>query len=163
MRWRRWLGTFAGSLLLTVIVGLAAVGGWFYWDRVETRGEQAARAVLPKLAAKEIPQVFAYDYQTVERSLNEAYPLLTPEYRAEFQKGATAQIIPEAKKREVVVQASVVGVGVIAAKRNSASVMVYMNRTVTDKARQPLYDGSRLRVDFKLLGGKWLIAYITPI
>ena len=70
MRWRRWLVTFAGSLLLTVIVGLSAVGGWFYWDRVETRGEQAARAVLPKLAAKEIPQVFAYDYQTVERSLN---------------------------------------------------------------------------------------------
>jgi Mce-associated membrane protein len=163
MRWRRWLVTFAGSLLLTVIVALAAIGGYLYWDRVETRGEQAARAVLPKLAAKEIPQVFAYDYQTVERSLTEAYPLLTPEYRAEFQKSANAQIIPEAKKREVVVQASVVGVGVIAAKRNSASVMVYMNRTVTDKARQPLYDGSRLRVDFKLVSGKWLIAYITPI
>jgi Mce-associated membrane protein len=163
MRWRRWLVTFAGSMLLTVIVALAAIGGYFYWDRVETRGEQAARAVLPKLAAKEIPQVFAYDYQTVERSLNEAYPLLTPEYRAEFQKSANAQIITEAKKREVVVQASVVGVGVIAAKRNSASVMVYMNRTVTDKARQPLYDGSRLRVDFKLVGDKWLIAYITPI
>jgi Mce-associated membrane protein len=163
MRWRRWLVTFAGSLLLTVIVALAAIGGYFYWDRVETRGEQAARAALPKLAAKEIPQVFAYDYQTVERSLTEAYPLLTPEYRAEFQKSANAQIIPEAKKREVVVQASVVGVGVIAAKRNSASVMVYMNRTVTDKARQPLYDGSRLRVDFKLVSGKWLIAYITPI
>ncbi|MDT5218620.1 MAG: Mce-associated rane protein [Mycobacterium sp.] len=163
MRWRRWLVTFAGSLLLTVIVALAAIGGYFYWDRVETRGEQAARAVLPKLAAKEIPQVFAYDYQTVERSLTEAYPLLTPEYRAEFQKSANAQIIPEAKKREVVVQASVVGVGVIAARRNSASVMVYMNRTVTDKARQPLYDGSRLRVDFKLVSGKWLIAYITPI
>jgi Mce-associated membrane protein len=163
MRWRRWLVTFAGSLLFTVIVALAAIGGYFYWDRVETRGEQAARAVLPKLAAKEIPQVFAYDYQTVERSLTEAYPLLTPEYRAEFQKSANAQIIPEAKKREVVVQANVVGVGVIAAKRNSASVMVYMNRTVTDKARQPLYDGSRLRVDFKLVSGKWLIAYITPI
>jgi Mce-associated membrane protein len=163
MRWRRWLVTFAGSLLLTVIVALAAIGGYFYWDRVETRGEQAARAVLPKLAAKEIPQVFAYDYQTVERSLTEAYPLLTPEYRAEFQKSANAQIIPEAKKREVVVQANVVGVGVIAAQRNSASVMVYMNRTVTDKARQPLYDGSRLRVDFKLVSGKWLIAYITPI
>jgi Mce-associated membrane protein len=163
MRWRRWLVTFAGSLLLTVIVALAAIGGYFYWDRVESRGEQAARAILPKLAAKEIPQVFAYDYQTVERSLTEAYPLLTPEYRVEFQKSANAQIIPEAKKREVVVQASVVGVGVIAAKRNSASVMVYMNRTVTDKARQPLYDGSRLRVDFKLVSGTWLIAYITPI
>jgi Mce-associated membrane protein len=162
-RWLRWLVAVAGSLLVAAIVGLSAAGGWFYWDRVQSRGEAAARAVLPQLAAKEIPQVFAYDYQTVERSLNDAYPLLTPEYRQEFQKSANAQIIPEAKKREVVVQASVVGVGVMAAKRNSASVMVYLNRTVTDKSRQPIYDGSRLRVDFKRIDGKWLIAYITPI
>jgi len=118
---------------------------------------------LPKLAKDEIPRVFAYDYQTVEHSLEAAYPLLTPEYRQEFQKSANAQIIPEAKKREVVVQANVVGVGVMAAKRNSASVMVYLNRTVTDKSRQPMYDGSRLRVDFKRIDGKWLISYITPI
>jgi Mce-associated membrane protein len=63
----------------------------------------------------------------------------------------------------VVVQASVVGVGVMAAKRDSASVMVYMNRTVTDKSKEPVYDGSRLRVDYQRVGGKWLINYITPI
>jgi Mce-associated membrane protein len=162
---RRWWRLIAvvGCLLVAGIVGLSAAAGWFYWDRVQTRGEQAARAVLPQLAAREIPQVFAYDYQTVERSLADAYPLLTPEYRQEFQKSANAQIIPEAKKREVVVQANVVGVGVMTAQRNSASVMVYMNRTVTDKSRQPIYDGSRLRVDFKKVDNKWLIAYITPI
>ncbi|MXI81930.1 mammalian cell entry protein, partial [Mycobacterium tuberculosis] len=55
------------------------------------------------------------------------------------------------------------GVGVMDAKRDCASVMVYLNRTVTDKTRQPLYDGSRLRVDFQRIDGKWLIAYITPI
>jgi Mce-associated membrane protein len=163
MRWRRRLLAAAGYLLIAVFVGLSAVGGWFYWGRVESRGEATARAVLPGLAAKEIPAVFAYDYQTVERSLSDAYPLLTPDYRQEFRKSANAQIIPEAKKREVVVQANVVGVGVMTAKRNSASLMVFMNRTVTDKSRQPLYDGSRLRVDFKKIGKQWLIAYITPI
>ncbi len=161
-RWR-WLLAVAGFLLVAGIVGLSAASGWFYWDRVQTRGEQAARAVLPKLAAKEIPEVFAYDYQTVERSLSEAYSLLTPAYRQEFRKSADAQIIPEAKKREVVVQANVVGVGVMSARRDSASVMVYLNRTVTDKSRQPLYDGARLRVDFQKIGKQWLINYITPI
>jgi Mce-associated membrane protein len=40
-----------------------------------------------------------------------------------------------------------------------------MNRTGSDKAsrQQPVYDGSRLRVDFKRIDGEWLIAYITPI
>jgi Mce-associated membrane protein len=89
--------------------------------------------------------------------------LLTPAYRREFEKSVNAQIIPEAKKREVVVQASVVGVGVMAAQRDLASVMVYMNRTVTDKSKEPVYDGSRLRVDYQRVGGKWLINYITPI
>jgi Mce-associated membrane protein len=159
----RWLIAAVVSLLTTAVIGLAAAGGWFYWDRVQTRGEQAARAVLPKLAKDEIPQVFGYDFQTVATTLSEAYPMLTPDYRREFEKSVNAQIIPEAKKREVVVQANVVGVGVMEAKRDSASVMVYMNRTVTDKSRQPVYDGSRLRVDYKRVGGKWLINYITPI
>lgn len=159
----RWLVAVVGGSLVAAVVGLSAAGGWFYWDRVQARGGESARSVLPQLAAREIPQIFGYDYQTVERSLGEVYPLLAPAYRQEFQKSANAQIIPEAKKREVVVQATVVGVGVMAAQRDSASVMVYMNRTVTDKSRQPLYDGSRLRVDFTKLGGRWLIAYITPI
>ncbi|BBZ41760.1 nuclear transport factor 2 family protein [Mycobacterium conspicuum] len=165
MRWWRRLLTVAGVLAILAVVGLSAAGGWFYWERVQAGGEEAARAVLPHQAADDIPKVFAYDYQTVERSLADAYPLLTPEYRQEFQRSANAQIIPEAKKREVVVQANVVGTGVITAKRDSASVMVYMNRTVSDKTsrQQPVYDGSRLRVDFKRIGGKWLIAYITPI
>jgi Mce-associated membrane protein len=159
----RWLVAATVSLMTTAFVGLAAVSGWFYWDRVETRGEQAARTALPALAKDEIPRVFAYDFQTVERSLSEAFPLLTPSYRREFERSVNDQIIPEAKKREVVVQASVVGVGVIAAKRDSASVMVYMNRTVTDKSKQPVYDGSRLRVDYQRVGGKWLIDFMTPI
>jgi len=163
MRWWRWLTVAVGYFSVAAIVGLSAAGGWFYWDRVQTHGEEAARAVLSRQAASDIPRVFAYDYQTVERSLADAYTLLTPTYRQEFQKSANAQIIPEAKKREVVVQANVVGVGIMSAKRNSASVMVYLNRTVTDKSRQPLYDGSRLRVDYNKVGDKWLIAYITPI
>jgi len=35
--------------------------------------------------------------------------------------------------------------------------MVYLNRTVTDKSKQPVYDGSRLKVDYVKIEGKWLI------
>jgi len=66
-------------------------------------------------------------------------------------------------ERQVISQASVVGVGILEAQRDSGSVMVYMNRTVTDKSKQPAYDGSRLKVDYRKIDGKWLISYITPI
>ncbi|PXX07684.1 mammalian cell entry protein [Mycolicibacterium moriokaense] len=163
---RGWVARLVASLtvlLAATFVALAGVGGWLYWNRVEFRGEQTTRAEVAPLAAKQIPQVFGYDYQTVERSLNDVYPLLTPDYRQEFEDRANKDIIPQARERQVVSQANVVGVGVLSAQRNSASVMVYMNRTVTDKSKTPVYDGSRLRVDYQKIDGKWLIKYITPI
>ena len=161
----RWLVSGIAGLLTAAFVGLAAVGGWLYWQRVEIRGEQAARDELGSLAQKQIPAVFNYDYKTVERSLTDAYNLLTPAYRKEFENRANSDIIPQAREREVVSQANVVGVGVMDAQRNSAAVMVYINRTVSDKSSRdrPIYDGARLRVEYKRIDGKWLINYITPI
>ena len=145
------------------IVALGGFGGALYWDRVEVKAEQTTRSALIPLAADQIPKVFGYDYQTVERSLNEIYPLLTPDYRREFEDRATKDIIPQARDRQVVAQAHVVGIGVLEAQPDSGSLMVYMNRTITDKSRQPVYDGSRLKVDYRKVDGKWLIDYITPI
>jgi Mce-associated membrane protein len=161
----RWLVSGIAGLMTAAFVGLAAVGGVLYWQRVEMRGEQAARDELGPLAQKQIPTVFNYDYKTVERSLTDAYNMLTPDYRREFEDRANSDIIPQAREREVVSQANVVGVGVMDAQRNSAAVMVYINRTMSDKANrdQPIYDGSRLRVEYKRIDGRWLINYITPI
>lgn len=150
-------------LVAAAFVAAAGAGGWLYWNRVAERGQQAAVAELAPLAEQQIPKMFGYDYQTVERSLNEVYPLLTPSYRQEFEERANKDIIPQARERQLVSQAHVVGVGVMTAQRTSASVMVYMNRTVTDKSKEPIYDGSRLRVDYQRIDGKWLIQYITPI
>jgi Mce-associated membrane protein len=161
----RWLVSGIAGLMTAAFVGLAAVGGSLYWQRVETRGEQAARNELGPLAQKQIPTVFTYDYKTVEGSLTDAYNMLTPDYRREFEDRANSDIIPQAREREVVSQANVVGVGIMDAQRNSAAVMVYINRTVSDKSNrdQPIYDGARLRVEYKRIDGKWLINYITPI
>ncbi|MGV0592121.1 mammalian cell entry protein [Mycolicibacterium porcinum] len=151
------------GLLSVAFVALAGVGGSLYWNRVLQRGQEATRAELPAVAADQIPRVFGYDYQTVERSLTETYAMLAPDFRQKFEQDATAKVIPEARKRQLVVQISVVGVGVMTAERESGSVLVYMNRTVTDQSRQPLYDGSRLRVDYRKIGGDWLINAINPI
>jgi Mce-associated membrane protein len=152
-------------LLAVTFVGLAGVGGWLYWHRVEQRGEQSARDELGPLAQKQIPAVFDYDYKTVERSLTDAYGMLTPGYRKEFEQKANSDIIPQARDRQVVSQANVTGVGVMDAHRNSAAVLVYINRTVSDKSNRdrPIYDGARLRVEYERINGKWLVNYITPI
>ncbi|CQD23743.1 Macrophage killing protein with similarity to conjugation protein [Mycolicibacterium conceptionense] len=96
------------GLLTVAFVALGAVGGSLYWNRVVQRGQEIARAELPAVAAEQIPKVFGYDYQTVERSLTEIYPLLAPDFRQKFEQDATAKVIPEARKRQLVVQISIV-------------------------------------------------------
>lgn len=162
-KWPTRVAGALGVLCATALVALAALGGALFWQRVETRGAEQARTELAPLAAEQIPKVFGYDYQTVERSLTEAYTMLAPDFRQEFQTRATNEIIPQARERQVISQAHVVGVGVLDAQRESAQVMVYLNRTVTEKDGKPVYDGSRLRVDYEKVDGRWLIDYITPI
>ena len=163
-------GTWGGRLIVllglvfaTAFVALGAVGGSLYWNRVERDGEQETRTELPQLAAAQIPVILGYDYQTIERSRADAYVFMTPEFRREYEDDTGKKLIPQARERQVISQVNVVGVGMLAAQRNSGSVMVFMNRVVTDKSKTPLYDGSRLRVDYERIGRDWRIKDIAPI
>jgi Mce-associated membrane protein len=156
-RWTTRLVASVGALFAVALVTLGGIGGALYWNRVEIRAEQQTRAELPPLAAQQIPMILGFDYQTVERSRTEVYNLMTPEFRRQYQDDTTNNVIPQARDRQVISQVNVVGVGMLTAQHDSASVMVFMNRTVTDKSKQPVYDGSRLRVDYEKVDGTWLI------
>jgi Mce-associated membrane protein len=162
-RWGTRLVFVVGVLLAAGFIALGGVGGSLYWNRVERVGEEQARSELPELAAQQIPVILGFDYQTIERSRTDAYLLLTPEFRRQYEDDTTKNVIPQARDRQVISQVNVVGVGMLDAHRDSGSVMVFMNRVVTDKTKQPLYDGSRLRVDYQKVGRDWRISDITPI
>ena len=162
-RWRARLVVVVGIVFAAAFIALGGIGGTLYWNRVERVGEQQARAELPQLAAQQIPIILGFDYQTIERSRTDAYRLLTPDFRREYEDDTTKNVIPAARQRQLISQVNVVGVGMLDAHRDSGSVMVYMNRVLTDKTKQPLYDGSRLRVDYQKVGQDWRIKDITPI
>jgi Mce-associated membrane protein len=159
-RWSTRLAAAFGVLLAVALVALAGVGGYLYWNRVEIKAEQQASQELPPLAAQQIPLILGFDYQTVERSRTEVYNLMTPDFRRQYEDDTTKNVIPQARDRQVISQVNVVGTGMLASQRDSGSVMVFMNRTVTDKSKTPVYDGSRLRVDYQKIDGKWLIGGI---
>lgn len=162
-RWNSRLMVLAGVIFAAGFIALSGFGGTLYWNRVERVGEQQARTELPTLAAQQIPIILGFDYQTIERSRTDAYRLLAPDFRREYEDDTTKNVIPAARERQLISQVNVVGVGMLDAHRDSGSVMVYMNRVLTDKTKQPLYDGSRLRVDYKKIGQDWRIEDIKPI
>ncbi|BBX34246.1 hypothetical protein MMAG44476_13406 [Mycolicibacterium mageritense DSM 44476 = CIP 104973] len=162
-RWTGRLAVFVGVLLAVAVVALGAVGGSMYWNRVETHAEQQTRDALPDLAKDQIPAILGFDYQTIRASSIQAYQLMTPEFRKQYEDESNKTIIPQALDRQVISQVNVVGVGMLTAQRNSGSVLVFMNRTLTDKSKQPLYDGSRLQVDYQKIDGRWLINAINLV
>lgn len=157
------LPQLAATLLAVAFVAVSAVGGWLYWDRVQQRGSDIARTELLELAPQQVTQFFGYDYQTVQTSLTDAYEFLTPEYQVVFEEEANKTIIPEARERQVVATANVVGVGVLTAQRNSATLLIFLNQTVTDSSREPMYQGSRVEVEYQRVDGTWLINFIRPV
>jgi Mce-associated membrane protein len=165
MRRTYWWAAGAVGLVIAAVV-VAVLGVWLMTIKDRQPGTvdgPAARSAVLDVAQTNITKIFSYDYRTVERSIDDAYPLLTPDYGREFQKTANAQIIPEARKRQVVVQAAVVGTAVESLDLGSAELLVFMNRTVTEPANAPVYDGSRLQVTMRRVDNKWLIDFIKPI
>jgi Mce-associated membrane protein len=159
----RWFVTGLAGLLCAVFVALAGAGGWLYWNRVEQVGAQKTRDQLVPLAKQQLPKIFGYDYKTVERNFDDMFRMLTPDFRKEFQQKAT-DIIREARDRQVVSQANVVGAGMMDAHRTSGSVLAYLNVTFTDKSGQSVFDnGTRIEVDYKRVDGNWLINFIRVI
>lgn len=158
------LTVLGGALLAAAVVVLGAFGGSTYWKHTELTGEQQTAATLPDLAKDAIPKILGYDYQSVERSSTEALKLMTPSFRKRYED-MTAQnhIFDNARQRQVISQVNVVGVGILSSQRDSGSVLAFVNRIITDKAKQPTYEGSRLRVEYQRIGNQWLINEMTPI
>ena len=150
MRWRRGCSPSPVSLLAAAFVGLSAAGGWFYWERVRDPrravGARGAAAVGrqgdPRGVRLRLPDRRAQP----GRRVPVADAGLSPGVREERQRRRSSRR-PRSARSSCRPMSSAWESW--RRKRNSASVMVYMNRTVTDKSRQPLYDGSRLRVDLQ--------------
>lgn len=163
MRRLLWPAWVAGLIL--AVAASVGIGGWLMVSKSRSAGVADGplqRSAVLDVARAGIPKIFAYDYRTVEQQLTAATDLMTPAYRAEFTKNSP-QIVTEAKRRQTVVQADIVGAAVESLDVGSGQLLVFMNRTVVDGPQAPVYEGSRLRVIMQFTDDKWLIAHITPV
>lgn len=163
-RWATWVTALVGLVLSAAVVAGGAIGGWQYWKHVQLTSSEQTAQILPDLAKAAVPKILGYDYQSVERSSVEALQLMTPSFRKRYEDmTAKNHIFDNAKQRQVISQVNIVGAGMLSSQRDSGSVLVFVNRVITDKAKKPTYEGSRLRVDYQRIGDNWLINEMTPI
>ena len=117
------------------------------------------RAAVQEASKAAIEQIFAYRSDAAETHSKSVTTLMTKDYGAEF-----LQKIPSFDKLAgASVDTKVVGTGVVSMSATDASMLVFMNRTVSRPSVGPVYEGSRIVLGLAHFGDKWLISEITAV
>ena len=150
------------ALLTVGTVVAAAIGVWELQakkpDVVVVDGPDQ-RGAVEEVVSTGVERIFAFTPETFESNKASVQDLMTAEYRAEFAEKAPGTDVLGSRS----VEAKVVGTAIVTLDESSATVLAFLNRTVTEPGKEPVYDGSRLDVGLKRVDGEWLIDGITPV
>ena len=163
------------TLVLAVLVALAAAGVGGLWWRAEQSsstaapngalvGEDARTEVL--ITAADLTQrTLSYDYKTLANDMEIARARMTPSFLKEYN-ATMAQVRDNTEKNQLVLQAVAVSSAIINATEHKAKVLVFLNQTTTagvgKAATQQLIRNS-LVVTLTRGDGDWAISKLTAL
>jgi Mce-associated membrane protein len=162
---RRNLRTaLVAAVAIVVLLGFVTVNVWLAVVRSANDGVERARVDALNSARTRVPAMLSYNYKDLSAYLTQAPTNTTGDFKQAFTKLLTRFIAPGAKKQRISTKATIKSAGVIEAHANSAVVLVMIDQTTTSKDATPnQLDGSRVRVELTLIGGKWLVSDMTPV
>lgn len=162
--WSRRKRTGLVVVLGTLTVALVA-GSAFLTILAENgrRQEQTTQEALAR-AEKLVPEILSYDFNTVEDELTSSLEHLGGEFRNQFESVSKNVIVPSAKERQVVTEATVVESSVVSAAPDTATVLMFVNQSTTSTdGPAPKLDGSRVQVTLHHNDSGWQITEMAPV
>lgn len=165
---RRWL---TGAILgLFVVASLASAGilGFRYWD---ARSVETARATSLAAARDYATTMFGYDPVNVADHVQRSKEAVTGSAKSEYDKliakplsDSSDDFVEGVRKQRVVSQAVIQDAGVVANTRDTSTVLIFMNQSVTRNGKELVrVDPSRLTFSMVQRDGRWLIETIDVI
>jgi Mce-associated membrane protein len=143
-----------GAALLTALTARQLSGDQ---SRIDTREEALA-------AGRQIAVDFAaYDYRHIAEDFKRVADESTGEFHKQYLTQSTGvhDLIVKAKS---VSTAEVAGAGVVSSDPDKATVVVALNRTVSNTSLdQPQQDSFGLQIVLVLKGERWLASEVTPL
>lgn len=161
VRFRRYVVTVLG-----VIVVLGAVGLAFLWVKADdARADVDAGGQALASARVAVPKLLSYDHTTIDRTFGAtAGKYLTGQFKDDYSELGSQVIVPAAKKDKIVTEATVVDGGAVSSTSDSATLLLFVNQKTKSADQQGTrLDGSRVRVEARLVDGTWLISALTPV
>jgi Mce-associated membrane protein len=149
-------------VLVGTVVVFGVLTGLYLQGWLHARDTDAARNDALKAAQNDVPRVLSYNYKTFDTDVANAEKLMTPTLRKQYADVQAKTVRPAALKYQATVTAEIEYAGVISANSTHVRVLVFLNQTTTDtKTPAPKLAQSRLRVDMRKVGGKWLVGQVT--
>ena len=152
-------------LVAALVVTVGAVGAVGVWQGASKKPPEvsidgtAQRSAVQDGAKSGVEKIFTFQATSITAHNTSVLALMTKDYGAKFAQQAPG---PD-KVGGADSEARVVGTGVVSLSATSASILVFMNRTVTRPNEQPTYDGSRLLVGLSKVGDGWLVDDVAPV
>lgn len=152
------------SALLATIVVLAGVLVWLLVSTVSTQGAEDARRDAPIAAAAQVKAIFSFNHATVRDEMAKVLAGTTGDFHKQFETEINDSVIPNAEETEAVAIATVISQGTVRAGDDSATVLVFVNRTVTaNTGPKATSEPIRLLVDMEKVDGIWKVSGLDSV
>lgn len=154
-----------GAVLAVLVVGAVAVAGVLGVRYFDARATEDARDDVLAAAKSYATTMFGYDPGNVSDHVNRSRAIVTGAAQQQYnEKVVPASFVSEVRKQQIVSQAVIQDAGVVTNTRDSATVLIFMNQSVSRGGKELVrVDPSRLTFAMIKDGDRWLISDISLI
>ena len=160
---RRWFRRVAYCSVLALPFLLAITAGYLkYLDRTET-ATNSARVESTRAASDAAVAMLTYHPDTVQNDLDAAKSRMTGSFQDSFSSLADDVVAPAAIQKLITAAATVPAAAPVSATQEHATVLLFVNQTVTIGKEAPSSANSTVRVTLDNIDGIWLVSGFEPI
>lgn len=162
-RRNRWMQlTCLGVLpLIAMLLGLASA--YFKYQEVISSEALMSGGQATTAAVEIATAMLSYTPAEAEAELTAVREQLTGPFRESYTTLTNDVVIPGAQQGQVSAVARIPGAAVLGATPTSASVLLFVDQTVTLGTNPPTQTASVVRVAMERVGSRWLVSGFEPI
>ncbi|WP_373855293.1 hypothetical protein [Gordonia desulfuricans] len=160
-----------GAILAVLLVASAAVAGFLGYQYFDARAVENSRDESLAAAKSYATTMFGYDPGNVAEHVSRSQSVVTGSAKSQYDKliqtpieGQQITFVEGVKKQQVVSQAVIQDAGVVTNTRDTSTVLLFMNQSVSRNGKDLVrVDPSRLTFTMTKQDGRWMIENIDII
>jgi Mce-associated membrane protein len=125
----------------------------------------SARAEAKAAGGQIVTQLLSYDYRTAQQDIAQRSNVLTGHFKDDYTKLMQDSVMPAAVQQQVTTRTDVTSSAVVSnVGSDQVTLLMFLNQTTQSSAnKDPVFNGSRVRMTMQKTDGRWLVSDLTPV